>query len=305
MAIGVGITIVIYFGNAWASRRRKTALNERPPQKTKLRRPPGYSAQKKVDELSDKFSMALLQSIFAGALFGLLCNAAFPIVAGLILRRFTVSQIWSQPHSYYFICLALLTLSSLAWMVASIIKAVQFHREMRTWRFGLRGEQAVAEALADASVILAGYTAIHDVPGDGEWNIDHVVVGPAGIYVLEAKTRPRRTPTRNQPDNEVWYDGNKLQFPWCYDSEAVKQAERNARWVREFITGFAPNDMVVQPIIVVPGWYCKTNGNWPVKVMNAKYLSKHLSEYEGRRFTSAELQPLIRRFDERCRDLEF
>jgi hypothetical protein len=50
-------------------------------------------------------------------------------------------------------------------------------------------------------------------------------------------------------------------------------AEGNARWVREFLAGFGPKDLVVQPVIVVPGWYVKTKRNYPLKAMSAKYLA--------------------------------
>jgi len=305
MMIGAGATVSIFMTYAWARRRGKVARNERPPQQTKILRPAGYSLHCRIDDLSEKFTSAVMQSVLAGTTLGFLCSSFYPLIEGLVLQRFTYAQIRAQPHFYHIYSCLFLALSILAWMIAAIAKAVQRHGEIRNCRFGLRGEQAVAEALADTSVISAGYITFHDVPGDGAWNIDHVVIGPGGVFVLETKTRPRRTPIREQPDQEVWYDGKNLQFPWCDDRKAVKQAERNAEWVSRFIAGFAPRDMIVQPIIVVPGWYVKANGDWPVKVMNANYLVKNLSVFCKRRFTTAELQPLIRRFDERCRDLEF
>ncbi len=58
----------------------------------------------------------------------------------------------------------------------------------RAWGNGAEGERAVArrlDALADPGVI-----ALHDrrVPGSSA-NIDHIVVGPSGIYVIDAKYR--------------------------------------------------------------------------------------------------------------------
>jgi len=117
----------------------------------------------------------------------------------------------------------------------------------------------------------------HDLPGDGAWNIDHVVVGPGGVFVLETKTRPRRPPTRDQEDQKVMFDGQTLQFPWCYDPDAAKQAERNAKWVSKFISDFAPQGIAVQPVIVVPGWFVESLGNYHVKAMNATYLVRDVA----------------------------
>ena len=141
---------------------------------------------------------------------------------------------------------------------------------MRNYRFGLRGEQAVAEELNNRNLISAGYVSFHDVPGDGPWNIDHVVVGPGGIFVLETKTRSRRKAKRDQPEQTVFFDGKMLHFPWCFDSNAVNQVKYNAEWVKNFVAGFGPKDMLVQPVVVVPGWFVEAKGNYPVKAMPAE-----------------------------------
>jgi hypothetical protein len=74
--------------------------------------------------------------------------------------------------------------------------------------------------------------------------------------------------------------------------------------VRDFLAGFGPKDLVVQPVIVVPGWYVKTKGNYPVKAMNATYLVGYLKGVR-RVFSPEQLETTIRRLDERCRVVEF
>ena len=102
----------------------------------------------------------------------------------------------------------------------------------------------------------------------------------------------------------VEFDGSVLQFPWCYDDEVVEQVERNAKWVREFLAAFPPKNIPVQPVIVLPGWFVETKGNFPVKVMNATYLIGFLKQAKPL-FTLEQLEPVIQRLDERCRTVEF
>jgi hypothetical protein len=94
---------------------------------------------------------------------------------------------------------------------------------------GLLGEQAVAEQLQP--LFADGYRIFHDVPGDGKWNIDHVVVGPAGVFAIETKYRTKQPGKASERDHEAIFDGNKIQFPSGYDAEAPEQARRNARWL--------------------------------------------------------------------------
>ena len=58
-------------------------------------------------------------------------------------------------------------------------------------------------------------------------------------------------------------------------------------------------------MIVVPGWFVPpTRENYPVKVMNAKYLVGYLTDAEAV-YTREQLKTVIQRLDDACRSLEF
>jgi hypothetical protein len=257
-----------------------------------------------MDALTEKLMWAAAQAIGAGMLFGLTVGTFYPLLAALALGQVTVSQVWSAPRSDVIIAVALVGIIALLLAVRGFQAVWRLDDELRNWRFGLRGEQAVAESLADRGVAATGYVVFHDVPGEGKWNIDHVVVGPGGVFVLETKARSRQKATRPQEEQVVFFDGKVLEFPWCYDRKAAEQVERNARWVREFLAGFGPKDLTVQPVIVVPGWFVESKGNYPVKAMPATYLVGYLKG-PSRVFSPEQLETTIRRLDERCRVLEF
>jgi Nuclease-related domain len=258
----------------------------------------------RIDVLSEEWMSAAAQAVGAGVFFGLTVGTFYPLFAGLALGRFTVWEVWSAPRSDVIIVAALVGLIALLWAVRAFQAVWKLEDELRNWRFGLRGEQAVAEKLADRAVAAAGYVAFHDLPGEGDWNVDHVVVGPGGVFVLETKARPRRKATRPQEEQKVFFDGKVLEFPWCYDRKAAEQVERNAHWVQEFLAGFGPKDLEVQPVIVVPGWFVEPKGNFHVKVMNATYLVGYLKGMK-KVFSPEHLETTIRRLDERCRVVEF
>ncbi|MDB6067796.1 MAG: hypothetical protein JWR26_4004 [Pedosphaera sp.] len=300
IVLGLGLVVAAFAFLAWIKHLSRVAQKERPPQKAKLLRPAGYSLQKRIDEVTEKWNSAVIQTTVAGSMLGLLCSGLYPVAEALLLQRVP----FNHPQSYLLLSLAILTVSAMAWLVASLAQAVQRQRELRNCVFGMRGEQAVAEALAARTVAAAGYTVFHDVPGDGARNIDHIVVGPGGIFVLETKARSRRKPLQDQPDHVVYYDGQRLAFPWCEDRDAVRQVQRNADRMKSFLAEFAPENLTVQPVVVLPGWFVEAESGYPVRAMNAAYLAKHIAQSK-RLYSEEQLRPTVRRFDERCRDLEF
>lgn len=78
------------------------------------------------------------------------------------------------------------------------------------WKTGAEGERRVAEVLAAA----VGVEAMHDLrmPGTSSANIDHIAVGPAGIYVIDAKKYSGGIEERNvgsvfRPDWRLYVNG--------------------------------------------------------------------------------------------------
>lgn len=69
-------------------------------------------------------------------------------------------------------------------------------RSDRAWATGAQGERRVAESLELAAA--EGVIALHDrkVPGS-KANIDHIAVGPTGVYVIDAKKYSGKLETRD------------------------------------------------------------------------------------------------------------
>ena len=73
-------------------------------------------------------------------------------------------------------------------LVSALTPAPQIGPESQStkaWKVGAEGEERVAEVLRD----VVGIEVLHDrlVPGKRRANIDHVVIGPNGVFVVDAK----------------------------------------------------------------------------------------------------------------------
>jgi len=55
---------------------------------------------------------------------------------------------------------------------------------VENWQLGSWGEQATAKALGDLEH--EGWTVLHDLPA-GRGNVDHIVIGPGGVFLLDSK----------------------------------------------------------------------------------------------------------------------
>ena len=66
-------------------------------------------------------------------------------------------------------------------------KAERLTRSATLWERGAEGEEATAEALAQLPG--GSWTVFHDVkwPGRRYANVDHIVVGPPGVFVIDSK----------------------------------------------------------------------------------------------------------------------
>ncbi|MBI4260970.1 MAG: NERD domain-containing protein [Actinobacteria bacterium] len=104
---------------------------------------------------------------------------------------------------------------------------------------GLRGEIAVAEILEDLGQY--GYRALHDID-TGHGNIDHVLVGPAGVFAIETKNW----------SGAVWMKRGALVRNGREDRDATAQAVRSAMEVKRRLRR-AGLDVWVDAILVSVG----------------------------------------------------
>lgn len=62
----------------------------------------------------------------------------------------------------------------------------RFKRDHGAWAQGAEGEEVVGEILE--GLVADGWQVLHDV-SFGRGNIDHIVVGPGGLFTVETKSR--------------------------------------------------------------------------------------------------------------------
>lgn len=168
--------------------------------------------------------------------------------------------------------------------VCAVISVKSFRRTKNAV-LGLRGEKYVGERLERLRSM--GYEVFHDLPGQPlakpkrRWNIDHVIVGPAGVFAIETKTW-RKFKDRDQ---RLEFDGEMLKLdgrplPDRF-KDPVCQSARNARRVAELLKSATARDFLVRSVLTFPGWFVTmTGGAWggAVWVVNPKGLAKLLPQ---------------------------
>lgn len=121
----------------------------------------------------------------------------------------------------------------------------------RAWAVGARGEEKLAKALD-------GFSVLHDrrVPGT-RGNIDHIVIAPAGVFVVDAKNYEGRIEIRNhgwflRPDERLHVgrrDCSALADKMGWQVGAVENALQAAG---------------VEPLPPITPVLCFVDGDWPL-----------------------------------------
>jgi TRAP-type C4-dicarboxylate transport system permease small subunit len=281
--------IVFFIAVFWDRAQRKKS--GKPPQTEKLLRPPGHSLALQLDKTID----SVMDSLMASCAFSALAGGCVLSLSYLLAAHAPVQ--WLPAFA---LPLALFVIVS----VFFAFRAWRRFKKAQRLKLGLRGEQAVAESLGEAAD--SGFRAFHDLPGGENWNIDHVAVGTRGVFLIETKTRRRRTGRNPQPAHEVIFNGDFLQFPAGKDTKSLKQAQRNAAWLSNYLAKKTGDPVRVEPLVVLPGWFVRISekGNFPVKAMNANYLAHFLSA-QPEVMPPAQVRRIITALDDKCRDLEF
>lgn len=208
------------------------------PRPDKLLSGPGDSQRERIARLDGKITAAAvwLVSIPVG------CIAAF------LAPRLTGVTPLVGPDLYVLPGLALVLL------LIPLFSLIGACRERRSCLQKLAAELTVGREIN--LLLRDGFQVFHDVPDDGG-NLNHVVVGLSGVFVVESVGRPVPDLGGGLIDAKVIYDGENLFFPPdnAKDGEAVRQARRQAVALERLLADGVGRPVAVRPALALPGWF--------------------------------------------------
>ncbi len=299
-----GLVLVAVWGRMLLEKGRRT---HRPPQEDDLLRPPGHALAEKLAAQSDRFGtiafVVFLASSTTGAMLWGLASIGWAWATDPATRDQFWASLWANRGAVVtLLTLGLLLLGGVGGMVWSCHQFREWLRERHRLRLGLRGEQAVAEDLQVA--VRAGYHVFHDLPGE-KGNIDHVVVGPGGVFAIETKARSKREKPGAKAEHWAEFDGNQIRFSdgWR-ETKAVRQAEAIAHDLAKTLSSATGHPVTVCGVIALPGWWVKPNQFPKLVVCNPRYFAKELTS-APRVLSEPEIARVVHQLDQACRTVSF
>lgn len=141
-------------------------------------------------------------------------------------------------------------------------------RKRRDYLLGYHGERYVAEELN--LLMTDGFDVFHDVPFE-KFNMDHVLLGPTGLFVVETKTR-RKPVIEGEARFEVVFDGEALNFPNGRNVEGPAQARLNRQTLSRWISSATADRITAAAILTIPGWWVTCSARSELFAVNPKQI---------------------------------
>jgi len=243
--------LAVAFLYAWVYLKRHS--NRKFPFADAVLRNPGESLSEKINDLSFDFAMYFPLA------------AITPIYAYAVYLHIGAER--QQPPSLI-IVVPLFIFAALT-TAGFLIKLIRTMSELHKYRLGYAGEVAVGGALNQ--LMLQGYRVFHDIQGDKKFNVDHLLIGPSGVFAVETKTKTKMKKINGKQVFKAVYDGKALYFPDRPNQphqSFLQQSIRNAKWVSKWLTEATGRPVKVQSVLVLPGWFIETKKPGDVRVLN-------------------------------------
>lgn len=146
---------------------------------------------------------------------------------------------------------------------------------IENWQDGAIGEQWTAKSLRPLEA--RGWVVLHDLPGD-RGNLDHVVVGPGGVFLLDSK-RWRGSTTVSGDIVTV----RRVEDPdLFYRLDGVGHLKGLAREVHDRLRAESRVSVWVEPVFVVWGAFPQRVAGETCKFVHGDHLASWLEEQPKR-----------------------
>jgi len=269
---------VLFLVRAW-----NRSKNGPSPSTHDLFRVPGQSAAEKIDgldsEIARRTALLIALALFLGLIY--LCHLYVykSAISALMMR--IVLPAGSGLDAY------------LLWKTLKLAK--ERHRE----RLRYTDEIVVGRELD--RLISEGNHVYHDVPAEN-FNIDHVVVGRTGIFAVESGARLKPAKTKRLDDATVEYNGQILMFPSGDDYQTIAQAERQASWISDWISGTVGEQVAARAIVALPGWFVKRTSAEGISVVNPEQFPSLFRHIKPRHLSDEMITRIAAEIAQRCRN---
>ena len=205
--------------------------------------------------------------------FDLMNDQILPYLLTAIMLIILSGYMWAIQLGWMPMQAGAFTVMTIGWCIYTFWKCKKVISQIRLINRGLAAEKAVGQFLEQFRA--KNYAVFHDIPveaGNKKFNIDHLLVGPKGVFTIE--TKYRKKPLRGEC--KVKYDGTQISINGqAPDRDPITQALGQAAWVQNYLKSCtALSAIPITPLVVFPGWYVDylQAGDAKVKVTNEQLI---------------------------------
>lgn len=251
-------------------------------------REPGQALRRRLDKA--------FSSLFLNGALGPIVSLA-PLVYGMGRMLFVHRQDWLE--------WALYGLLSTLLVLAFSLLLIRDYQRIRRLKLGLACELAVGQELSRLVHPEAHpYYVFHDVPTDS-FTIDHVVVTPHGIFVVETRARTRAIGSNGKELKSVAVERERLRFPHWNERRPLLKTRQAAAWLSQWLERRCGVPVPVRGILVLPGWEIDTSdAAGDILVVSGERLSKQLLDLKPGELSTPIHDKIIFLLMERARLME-
>jgi len=267
--------------------KKRYTLSRTSPLTKDLLRPAGYTLQQQIhDQQVELFGNMLFIPL-------LILMLAFMTLLQSYLgdKRVTLTQL---------VMVGSLILGVVGYYFDRVYKTV---KRLRYLKLGYACELAVGQELEQlVRPRNDPYRIYHDIPFDG-FNIDHLIVSPNGVFVVETKGRSKPI-HEGSKQFKVRLENNALHFPNHVETEPLDQVRRNVAPVHKWLASATGSEVPVAGILVLPGWFIerKQASRHPY-VLNAAELPGTLPKLQAGYIELPQIQTIAHQVEQKVRDV--
>jgi hypothetical protein len=114
------------------------------------------------------------------------------------------------------------------------------------------------------------------------FNIDHILIGPKGLFAVETKTWRKNG---GQNESIDYSRGKILAGKSIRDADAIGQARINAEWMEKLLKDRMGERTSVRPLLLFPGWFVEKEAtaaaqkDHGVLMLNPKVLGVYFEKF--------------------------